>query len=144
MIQCLLALTHQITHNNMFYNTKLLVRLHIINVQPICKIQLTHLGFKNIRCYRLTNHSWYNSWSDPSERGFNPMLKFIFISTHERCSKHLLMSNTFLDIPHTNSRQSSFISTSNIWTTVARSNNSIILNKLNYSGSQNMQSETQE
>ena len=44
-----------------------------------------------------------------------------------------------LDNPHTNSRQSSFISTSNIWTTVARSNNSIILNKFNYSGSQNMQ-----
>ena len=144
MTQCLLALTHRITHNNMFYNTKLLVRLHIINVQPIRKIQLTHLGFKNIRCYRLTNHSWYNSWSDPSERGFNPMLKFIFISTHERCSKHLLMSNTLLDNPHTNSRQSSFISTSNIWTTVARSNNLTVLNQLNYSGSQNMQSETQE
>ena len=49
------------------------------------------------------------------------------------------MSNTLLDNPHTNSRQSLFISTSNIWTTVAHLNNSIILNKLNYSGSQNMQ-----
>ena len=32
----------------------LLVRLHIINVQPICKLQLTRLCFKNIRYYRLT------------------------------------------------------------------------------------------
>ena len=38
----------------MFYNTKLLVRLHIINVQPTCKLQLTCLGFKNLRDYRLT------------------------------------------------------------------------------------------
>ena len=46
--------THQITHNNTFYNTKLLVRLRIINVQPTCKLELICLRFKNIRYYRLT------------------------------------------------------------------------------------------
>ena len=37
----------------MFYNTKLLVRLHSINAQPTCKLQLTCLGFKNIIYYYL-------------------------------------------------------------------------------------------
>lgn len=45
--------THQITHNDAFYNTKLLVRFHIINVQPTCKVQLISLSLKNIRYYRL-------------------------------------------------------------------------------------------
>ena len=46
--------THQITHNNMFYNIKLLMCLCIINVQPTHKQQLISLRFKNIRYYRLT------------------------------------------------------------------------------------------
>jgi hypothetical protein len=46
-------LTHQIMHDNTFYNIKLLMRLRIINAQPTCKLQLIYLRFKIIRYYRL-------------------------------------------------------------------------------------------
>ena len=45
--------THQIMHNNAFYNIKLLMRLRIINAQPNRKQQPICLRFKNIRYYRL-------------------------------------------------------------------------------------------
>jgi hypothetical protein len=45
--------THQIMHNNTFYNIKLLMRLHIINAQLTCKQQLIYLHLKIIRYYRL-------------------------------------------------------------------------------------------
>ena len=64
--------------------------------------------------------------------------QIIFISTHELCSKPLLCPKPFRQSTN-NSWQSLFIATSNVWMTVARLNNSIILNKLNYLGSQNMQ-----
>ena len=46
-LQCSLALTHQITHNNMFYKTKLLVRLQMINVQPNCNYN-SHVSVSRI------------------------------------------------------------------------------------------------
>ena len=50
----LLLFTHQIVHNNTFYNTNLLMRLCVINAQPNHKQQLIYLGLKIIRYYHLT------------------------------------------------------------------------------------------
>ena len=52
--KCSLVVTHQITHNDTFYNIQVIGVFTYVNVQPTCKLQLTCLGFKNIRYYRLT------------------------------------------------------------------------------------------
>ena len=49
----LASFTHQITHDNMFYNIMLLLHLRITNAQQTCKLQLIYLRFKNIRYYHL-------------------------------------------------------------------------------------------
>ena len=53
MTYMLLPFTHQILHNNTFYNTKLLMRLHTINAQLIFKPQLIYIRFKIIRYYHV-------------------------------------------------------------------------------------------
>ena len=85
------------------------MRLRIINAQPTRKFQLICLCFKIIRYYRL------NIARDVIHEAIYwarvyPILKSLFLSTHERCSSLTAMSNS-LDNLQTNSRQSSFILT---------------------------------
>ena len=50
----LVLTTHQIMHNDTFYNIKLLMRFRTINAQPTRNQQLIYLGLKTIWYYRLT------------------------------------------------------------------------------------------
>ena len=51
--KCSLVLTHQIKHNDMFYNNQVTGCVYICQCATDAQLQLIHLRLKNIRYYRL-------------------------------------------------------------------------------------------